>query len=136
MYKILETFLENVIRYAVIAIEYVGVAVLIYTIVWVLIRSLIQKKKLRLQLLEGISFALELIMGGELLRTIIARDWQELLILAMIVFIRGALAVLTHWEIRHEERRNVREAEPEKTAGAGKGENSENSDENKEKKKE
>ena len=41
-------------------------------------------------------------MGGELLRTVIVREWNELLILGAIILLRAALAFLIQWEIKIE----------------------------------
>jgi uncharacterized membrane protein len=41
-------------------------------------------------------------MGGEVLRTVIVREWNELLILGAIIVLRGALTFLIHWEIKQE----------------------------------
>ena len=41
-------------------------------------------------------------MGGEVLRTVIVRTWDELAILGAIIVLRGALTFLLHWEIRTE----------------------------------
>ena len=41
-------------------------------------------------------------LGGEVLRTVLARDWNELAILGAVIALRGALTVLLHWEIKNE----------------------------------
>ena len=41
-------------------------------------------------------------MGGELLRTVIVREWNELLILGAIILLRAALTFLIQWEIKIE----------------------------------
>jgi uncharacterized membrane protein len=60
---------------------------------------------IRLDLAEGIALALEFKLGGEVLRTVIVREWTELLILGAIIALRGALTLLIHWEISVEEKR-------------------------------
>ena len=52
---------------------------------------------------QGIALALEFKMGGEVLRTVVVREWAELGILGAIIVLRGALTLLIHWEIRNEE---------------------------------
>jgi len=56
-------------------------------------------------LAQGIALALEFKLGGEVLRTVIVREWNELLILGGIILLRGALTFLIHWEIKNEESR-------------------------------
>ena len=59
---------------------------------------------IRLKLAQGIALALEFKLGGEVLRTVLARDWNELAILGAVIALRGALTVLLHWEIKNEKR--------------------------------
>jgi uncharacterized membrane protein len=47
-------------------------------------------------------------MGGEVLRTIIARTWSELGVLGAIIVLRGLLTFLINWEIK-EEKKALRE---------------------------
>ena len=56
----------------------------------------------RLELAEGIALALEFKMGGELLRTVVVREWNELLILGSVILLRAALTFLIQWEIKNE----------------------------------
>ena len=57
---------------------------------------------MRLDLAEGIALALEFKMGGEVLRTVVVREWRELGILGAIIILRGLLTFLIHWEIKNE----------------------------------
>ncbi|MBR1417718.1 MAG: DUF1622 domain-containing protein, partial [Synergistaceae bacterium] len=50
-----------------------------------------------------IALALEFKLGGEVLRTVIVREWSELVILGAVILLRGALTFLIHWEIKTEE---------------------------------
>ena len=59
--------------------------------------------KVHLMTHEGIALSLEFKLGGEVLRTVLARDWNELAILGAVIALRGALTVLLHWEIKNEE---------------------------------
>ena len=74
-----------------------------------------KKENLRLQLAEGIALSLEFKMGGELLRTVIAREWKELWVVGIIILFRAALTLLIQWEIRIERRNDAeRQAKNEK----------------------
>ena len=71
---------------------------------------------IRLNLAQGIALALEFKMGGEVLRTVVVREWSELGILGAIIVLRAMLTFLIHWEIRNEkkeqqEERKLQEAE-------------------------
>jgi len=87
----------------VVALEFCGVVVVLITSVKALVSFFRKDAHVRLSLAEGIALGLEFKLGGEVLRTTIVRDWSELGILGAIILLRGALTLLLHWEIRHEE---------------------------------
>lgn len=58
---------------------------------------------IRLDLARSLALGLEFKLGGEILRTVIARDLTELLLVGVIIVLRGALSFLIHWEIGHIE---------------------------------
>ena len=90
------------IRYIVLLIELVGTVVLVYAIVSAIIGLFKRQQHVRLKLAEGIALALEFKIGGELLRTVVVREWEELLILGAIILLRAALTFLIQWEIKIE----------------------------------
>lgn len=108
MGKIIE-FLEEIVKYVaqvgITATEMVGILILLITVVKGIIGYFRKDEHLRLDLAEGIALALEFKLGGEVLRTVIVREWTELLTLGAIIALRGALTMLIHWEIRVEEKR-------------------------------
>lgn len=102
LYIAVENVFYLLVQYAILAIELVGVCVLIFTIVKSVIGLFRHTERLRLELAEGIALSLEFKMGGELLRTVIVREWKELLILGAVILLRAALTFLIQWEIRVE----------------------------------
>ncbi len=56
---------------------------------------------IRLDLARSLALGLEFKLGGEILRTVIARDLREIAAVGAIILLRGALSFLIHWEIRH-----------------------------------
>ena len=98
-YEILEIGFEWLISYAILLIEFIGVAVLLVSILRGVVGLFRKKRHVRLELAEGIALSLEFKMGGELLRTVSVREWNELLILRAIILLRAALTFLIHWEI-------------------------------------
>ena len=102
-------FLENVVHLAaeigITLTELAGIAILLITVVKSIIGYFRKGEHIRLDLAEGIALALEFKLGGEVLRTVIVREWTELLILGAIIALRGALTLLIHWEISVEEKR-------------------------------
>ena len=62
----------------------------------------LKEQNIRLELAQGITLALSFKMGGEVLRTVVVREWRELGILGAIIVLRTALTLLLHWEIKNE----------------------------------
>ena len=101
-YNVLETGFEWLISYAVLLIEFIGVAVLMVSVIRGVVGLIRKQDHVRLDLAEGIALSLEFKMGGELLRTVLVREWNELLILGAVILLRAALTFLIHWEIGME----------------------------------
>lgn len=99
----LETGLECIVQVSTLLMEFIGVCVLVVTAVkslWHLVKK--DGQNIRLDLAQGIALALEFKMGGEVLRTVVVREWSELGILGAIIALRGLLTFLIHWEIENE----------------------------------
>ena len=58
---------------------------------------------IRLDLARSLALGLEFKLGGEILRTVIARDLREMASVGAIILLRAALSFLIHWEIGHLE---------------------------------
>ncbi len=56
---------------------------------------------IRLSLAQSMATGLEFKLGGEILRTVVAREWNEILTVGAIILLRAALNFLIHWEIGH-----------------------------------
>lgn len=104
MIKILETLLYQIVDLSTLACEFFGVVILVYTGVKCFIEWLKKAKGIRLDMAEGIALALTFKMGGEVLRTVVVRTWDELGILGAVIVLRGLLTFLIQWEIKNEKR--------------------------------
>lgn len=102
IYNIIKSVFDYIVEYAILAIEFIGVIVLCYAVVRAIVGMFRKKNMVRLELAEGIALALEFKMGGELLRTVVVREWNELLILGSVILLRAALTFLIQWEIKNE----------------------------------
>lgn len=103
--EVLETALIYVVEISTAVLEFAGIIVLVSSAVVCFHRWLKRdRENIRLDLAQGISLALEFKMGGEVLRTVIVREWMELLILGCIILLRAALTFLIHWEIKNEKK--------------------------------
>lgn len=99
----IEEVFEIIVQLGVLVMECVGVTVLMVTTMKSIWGCLKKDPHVRLTLAQGIALALEFKLGGEVLRTVIVREWSELAILGAIIVLRGALTFLIHWEIKTEE---------------------------------
>ena len=101
------SFLEELVKYTaeigIRLVELAGIMVLMITAVQGIIGYFRKDPHERLKLAQGIALALEFKLGGEVLRPVLARDWNELGILGAVIALRGLLTLLLHWEIKNEE---------------------------------
>ena len=104
-----EEFLYELVQVCTMLMELFGICVLVSTAVKCFYKWFRKDGGIRLTLAQGIALALEFKMGGEVLRTVVVREWAELGILGAIIVLRGALTFLIHWEIRNEENALERE---------------------------
>ena len=105
MFHNIEGIFEIFVQYSILLLEFAGVLILITTALKSLYCWGYKRKRVQLDLAQGIALALEFKLGGEVLRTVIVREQSELLILGAIILLRGALTFLIHWEIKSEESR-------------------------------
>ena len=99
----IEGVFQLTVQYGILLMECVGVIILLTTAVKSIWGILSRDSHVRLTLAKGIALSLEFKLGGEVLRTVIVREWSELAILGAIIVLRGALTFLIHWEIKTEE---------------------------------
>ena len=97
-----EHWFALLLNYSVLVIEIIGMMIIIVGVVRAIIDVMDGKREEKINLAKTIGFALELITCGEILKTIIAHTWKELSILGIVVVIRAAITLLTHWELHNE----------------------------------
>ena len=98
-----EEIFQIIVQWGILFQECAGVAILLTTAVRCVIRYIKKDPGVRTMLAQGIALSLEFKLGGEVLRTVIVREWSELAILGAVIVLRGALTFLIHWEIKNEE---------------------------------
>ena len=100
--QIVQKYFELIIEWAVLLCEVIGVVMIVLTAIRGVIAWIRKSPHARLIAAEGIAIALTFKMGGEVLRTVIVREWKELLILGAVVLLRVVMAIIIHYEIRSE----------------------------------
>lgn len=106
----LESFLHLIVNLSIQLFELMGVFVIILAGVRGIFDYFKRNPSIRLNLAKGMALGLEFKLGSEILRTVIVRDFREILTVAGIIALRAALTFLIHWEIREEEeneRKNI-----------------------------
>lgn len=106
LYQVLENHFNLFVQYCILVVEVIGVCVLIATVIRAVWQLLHKSLQVRLNLAQGIALSLEFKLGSEVLRTVITREKEELIILGAIIVLRGLLTFLIHWEIKTEEQRS------------------------------
>ena len=106
---VLEEHFTVLVEYLILFVELIGVLVLLGAVIKGVVDILRKNKHMRLNLVEGIALSLGFKIGGELLRTVIVRNWDEILLLGAIILLRAALTFLIQWEIRLEKKNGEKE---------------------------
>ena len=102
----LEHFVTSFVEILIPVCELMGisiVAVSAVTAFWRYARSLILRKpcNVKSQLANGMALSLEFKMAAEILKTVIIREFEELLVLGAVIGLRALLSLLIHFEMKH-----------------------------------
>lgn len=90
-------------------LELIGVFIILYSAVKAFIKYGLRgfdfgDERIKIELSQALAMALEFKLGAEILKTLIIRTIDELIILASIVILRAALTLIIHWEIETSKR--------------------------------
>lgn len=109
-----DTFLENyeqvieyIANFVTYTIELIGILIIAFGAfrsIFNHFRGALKKSNNNIKIALGncLALGLEFKMGAEIIKTVVARNLQELAILGVIIGLRAVLAVLIHWEIKTE----------------------------------
>ena len=100
-----EALLSGTILLFIHLLEAFGAAIIIFAGTKVFIHFLRTSKdgrEIRLIFARYLVFGLEFKLAGEILRTVIVRTMNEIIILGAIILLRAVLNLIIHWEIRQE----------------------------------
>lgn len=99
----LEVLLHSLVDITILFFELMGVIVIIIAGARGIFDYIKRNPTIRLNLAKGMALGLEFKLGSEILRTVIVRDFSEIMTVAGIIALRAALTFLIHWEIKVEE---------------------------------
>ena len=103
MYETIHGFIENILDYAIVAIEVIGALIILFYTVRALI-SLLQKQhhQCRGFLTTGITTGLNFLLASEVLKTIGEASWSDIGMVCAILLMRAGMTLLVHWESKME----------------------------------
>lgn len=104
--EFLEELLTKLVNGGILLFEYTGVIIILIACLKGIWNYLHKSVQTRLELAKGLAMGLEFKIGSEILRTVIVREWKEILIVASIIVLRALITFLIHWEIKNEEKNN------------------------------
>jgi len=106
----LHVVMQYVVEIAILIFEFIGIGVIICAGIKGFVYYVTKNPNVKLTLAQGLAVGLEFKLGSEILKTVIVREWQEIVTVGAIIALRAALTFLIHWEIK-EENKDKQEAE-------------------------
>lgn len=102
MFEIMELVLKHIVEVAILFFEFVGVIVIIISGLKGVYAYVRRSPDMKITLAQGLAIGLEFKLCSEILKTVIVREWTEIVTVAGIIALRAALTFLIHWEIKEE----------------------------------
>lgn len=107
---VVELFLEILIPVC----ELMGISIVAVsagTAFWQYVKSLIKRIpcNVKFQLANGLALSLEFKMAAEILKTVLIRDFGELIVLGAVIILRALLSFLIHFEMKENHQESHKE---------------------------
>lgn len=105
MLAVLEYIEEILSPIVVHSLELIGILIIIYGSIKALTIFFkdgmdLSNSLVKITLGEALALSLEFKLGAEIIKTVIVRDMNELIILGFVVILRIVLTILIHWEVK------------------------------------
>lgn len=105
MLAVLEYLEETLSPIVVHSLELIGILIIIYGSIKALTIFFkdgmdLSNSLVKITLGEALALSLEFKLGAEIIKTVIVRDLNELIILGFVVVLRIVLTILIHWEVK------------------------------------
>lgn len=105
MLAVLEYIEETLSPIVVHSLELIGILIIIYGSIKALTIFFkdgmdLSNSLVKITLGEALALSLEFKLGAEIIKTVIVRDLNELIILGFVVVLRIVLTLLIHWEVK------------------------------------
>lgn len=104
----LETVNEFLLEILIPLCELIGITVVAISALsacWKYLKSLVthRNEDVKYRLANGLALSLEFKMAAEILKTVVVRDLEELLVLGVVIALRALLSFLIHFEMKHHD---------------------------------
>ncbi|MBQ8610122.1 MAG: DUF1622 domain-containing protein [Oscillospiraceae bacterium] len=104
----LDTVNEFLLEHLIPLCELIGIAVVAISALsacWQYFHSLIthRNEDVKYRLANGLALSLEFKMAAEILKTVMVRELEELLVLGIVIALRALLSFLIHFEMKHHD---------------------------------
>ena len=101
----IERFIENVLPIIISILEIMGILVVVQSALfafWEYVQNTLFHKEIDLKyhFATGLATALEFKMAAEILKTVIIKEMNELLVLGAVIILRAILSLLIHFEMK------------------------------------
>ena len=103
--------MQYVVEIAILIFEFIGIGVIICSGLKGFVYYVRKNPNVKLTLAHGLEIGLEFKLGSEILKTVIVREWEEILTVGAIIALRAALTFLIHWEIKEENKHKSEQEE-------------------------
>ncbi|MFA9424403.1 MAG: DUF1622 domain-containing protein [Sedimentibacter sp.] len=106
----LEQLISIIVPNIAHVLELIGVFIIVYSALKTFGKYALRlfdfsDETIKIEFSQSLSMALEFKLGAEILKTLVIRTIDELIILASIVILRAALTFIIHWEIESDSKR-------------------------------
>ncbi len=109
--QLLHEVMQVVVEIAILVFEFIGIGVIICSGIKGFVYYITKNPNVKLTLAHGLEIGLEFKLGSEILKTVIVREWEEILTVGAIIALRAALTFLIHWEIKEENKHKSEQEE-------------------------
>ena len=109
--ELLHEVMQVVVEIAILIFEFIGIGVIICSGIKGFVYYVRKNPNVKLTLAHSLEIGLEFKLGSEILKTVIVREWEEILTVGAIIALRAALTFLIHWEIKEENKHKSEQEE-------------------------
>ena len=103
IFEAIKGIFDQVVNFGILVLEIVGALVILYfsaRSIWYMFRR--EYSRSHTAMTTGITTALNLLLGSEVLKTIIAPGWTDIGMTCAILLMRAGVTFLLVWEGKHE----------------------------------